>query len=289
MKDLSIIIVSYNTKEITKKCLETINESLSFDPTIRVEIIVLDNASKDGSVEEIQNTSLKIIALDENIGFGRGNNRAVKEAEGKYLLFLNSDIEVLKDAIPKMYNYFVQKENPYNFLGAKLLNKDFSLQPSCGPFYTLPVVFGALFLKGDYWGLTRYSPTTVKEVDWVSGACLMGKRSSFTDVGLFDESIFMYMEDIEFMYRARLQEYTTIFYPTAQFIHTGAASSGNRKTPVVNIYRGLQYFYKKHGNLFTRSFLGFLLYTKALLALGLGRMIRRGDIVQTYEEALSVL
>ena len=288
MKDLSIIIVSYNTKEITKKCLETINESLSFDPTIRVEIIVLDNASKDGSVEEIQNTSLKLIALDENIGFGRGNNRAVKEAEGKYLLFLNSDIEVLKDAIPKMYNYFVQKENPYNFLGAKLLNKDFSLQPSCGPFYTLPVVFGALFLKGDYWGLTRYSPTTVKEVDWVSGACFMCSKKDFLEIGQFDEKIFMYMEEIDLFYRAKKMGLSVGFTPFARFIHLGSASSKNKMRPMLNIYKGFLYFYKKHYSPFQVWILRNMLKLKSICAIWIGKLTRNPYLIATYEQAYTI-
>ena len=286
--DLSIIIPSFNTKNLLDRCLKSIANSLR-SSTMQYEIIVVDNASKDGTIELLKSKYPRVISIfnNSNMGYSKSNNFAITRAKGKYVLLLNSDTVVLKDGIEKLYLYC--KNNPKLFAGGKLLNEDMSSQPSCGPFYTIPVVALMLFTKGDYWGATRYSPNEIRRVDWVSGACLMGKRSSFTDVGLFDESIFMYMEDIEFMYRARLQEYTTIFYPTAQFIHTGAASSGNRKTPVVNIYRGLQYFYKKHGNLFTRSFLGFLLYTKALLALGLGRMIRRGDIVQTYEEALSVL
>ena len=286
--DLSIIIPSFNTKNLLDRCLKSIVNSLQTS-NLQYEIIVVDNASKDGTRELLKSKYPRVISIfnNSNMGYSKSNNFAITRAKGKYVLLLNSDTVVLKDGIEKLYLYC--KNNPKLFAGGKLLNEDMSSQPSCGPFYTIPVVALMLFTKGDYWGATRYSPNEIRRVDWVSGACLMGKRSSFTDVGLFDESIFMYMEDIEFMYRARLQEYTTIFYPTAQFIHTGAASSGNRKTPVVNIYRGLQYFYKKHGNLFTRSFLGFLLYTKALLALGLGRMIRRGDIVQTYEEALSVL
>jgi len=286
--DLSIIIPSFNTKNLLDRCLKSIMNSL-LSSNMQYEIIVVDNASKDGTRELLKSKYPRVISIfnNSNMGYSKSNNFAITRAKGKYVLLLNSDTVVLKDGIEKLYLYC--KNNPKLFAGGKLLNEDMSSQPSCGPFYTIPVVALMLFTKGDYWGATRYSPNEIRRVDWVSGACLMGKRSSFTDVGLFDESIFMYMEDIEFMYRARLQEYTTIFYPTAQFIHTGAASSGNRKTPVVNIYRGLQYFYKKHGNLFTRSFLGFLLYTKALLALGLGRMIRRGDIVQTYEEALSVL
>ena len=162
MKDLSIIIISYNTKEITKKCIDTIIQSLNYDTSIGAEIIIVDNGSVDGSVEMLQqiknlklkiknyNVKFKTILNKQNLGYAKANNLAAKNAEGKYLLFLNSDIEVINDAIPQLYNFFIRKENAFNFLGGKLLNKDLSPQPSCGPFYSLPVIFGALFLRGDY-------------------------------------------------------------------------------------------------------------------------------------------
>ncbi len=286
--DLSIIIPSFNTKNLLDRCLKSIVHSLQTS-NLKYEIIVVDNASKDGTIELLKSKYPRVITILNNVntGYSKSNNLAITKAKGEYALLLNSDTVVLKDGIEQLYLY--SKNNPKLFAGGKLLNEDMSPQPSCGPFFTIPVVALILFLKGDYWGATRYSPNKIRRVDWVSGACLMGKRSSFADVGLFDENIFMYMEDIEFLYRAKLQGYTTIFYPTAQFIHTGAASSGDRRTPVVNIYRGLQYLYRKHGTPLTRTVLRFLLYAKALSAIQLGRIMRSQALVQTYEEALSIL
>lgn len=294
MINLSIIIVSYNTREITKKCVETILESLSYDPKIKTEIIIVDNASTDGSVIEIKNVKLKVknenlklkvIESKANLGFGRGNNYGVKQAEGKYLLFLNSDIEVISDAIPKLYRYFTSKNNRFNFIGGKLFNKDMTPQPSCGPFYTLPVVFGALFLRGDYWGLTRYSPTHLTEVDWVSGACFICRREDFLKLAGFDEKIFMYMEEIDLFYRARKTGLRIGFLPEAQFIHLGNASSQKRTQPILQVYKGFLYFYRKHGAKWQITVLKIMLQLKALSAIWIGKLIKSQYLTETYEKA----
>lgn len=286
--DLSIIIPSFNTKNLLDRCLQSIMNSLR-SSNIQYEIIVVDNASNDGTRELLKSKypRVKTILNNFNMGYSRSNNHAIKEAKGMYIFLLNSDTVVLNDGIEQLFLYC--KNHPKSFTGAKLLNENMTPQPSCGPFYTLPVVGLMLFAKGDYWGATRSSPNETQRVDWASGACLMGQKSSFLDVGLFDESIFMYMEDIEFLYRARKKGYVAFFYPAAQCIHTGAASSVDRQTPVVNIYRGLRYFYEKHRSPRALSILQAMLWAKALLAIQLGRIIGRRDLVQTYEEAVSIL
>lgn len=297
MKDLSIVIISYNTREITRKCIETIMRSLSFDKEITAEIIIFDNTSTDGSVEEIKNekrkiknknVQLKIIESKENIGFGRGNNEAVKHAEGKCLFFLNSDIEVIEDAIPELYNFVIRKKNPFNFLGGKLLNKDLSPQSSCGPYYSLPVIFGALFLGGDYWGLTRYSPNKTQKADWVSGACFICKKTDFDLLGGFDKKIFMYMEEIDLFYRARKKNMTIGFYPSARFIHLGSASSTKRTQPILHVYNGFLYLYKKHHSRLQLQILKNMLQLKALVALWIGRLTKNKYLTDTYEKAFQI-
>lgn len=146
-----------------------------------------------------------------------------------------------------------------------------------------------LFAKGDHWGATRSSPDEVQSVDWVSAACLMGRKRSYEDLGLFDENIFMYMEDIDFLFRAKKKGYTVFFQPQARFIHAGAASSGQRRTPVVNIYRGLLYFYQKHHGFMAYSTLRLMLMVKALAAIVLGRIMGKRDLSFIYEEAIGVV
>ncbi len=107
---------------------------------------------------------IRLILNKENSGFGKANNQGVKIAKSKYILLLNSDTVTLNNAIEKLFNYFKENENLIHFVGAKLYNKDMTEQPSAAPFFTIPVVFAALFLKGDYWGLTRSSPNISKKI-----------------------------------------------------------------------------------------------------------------------------
>ena len=290
---LSIIILSYNTRRVTKDCLNSIFESLK-NSKISYEIIVIDNASNDGSQQMLNQLKSKRVAQDvlklifnkQNLGFARGNNQAVKTAQGEYLLFLNSDIVVLSNAIENLLKFHKQNEYRIDFLGGKLLNKNFTTQPSCGPFYSLPIIFAALFLRGDYWGLTRYSPDKTKEVDWVSGACILTKKEHFKKISGFDEDIFMYMDEIDLLYRAKQKGKRVFFYPKSRFLHLGFASSGGKSYPVIQVYKGLLYFYRKHHNKKRSLFLlKFMLKLKALIAILLGKLSNNRYLISTYEQA----
>src|SRR5574341_433021 len=155
--DLSIIIPSYNTKQLLSRCLDSIFQSLK-NAHILYEVIVLDNASKDGSVELLNKKYPQVIKLfnKENLGYGKTNNQGTRIAKGEYILLLNSDIQVLDKSVEVLYR-FIEK-HPKSFVGGKLFNEDGTPQASCGPMYTLPVVAMMLFGKGDTLGITRYSP-----------------------------------------------------------------------------------------------------------------------------------
>ncbi len=288
--DLSIIIISFNTKEITKNCIDSINRSL-YKSKIKYEIIVVDNNSHDGSKELLEklakDKSTKVVyhQTNDNLGFGRGNNVGVKIAKGKYILLLNSDTIVLNRAIEKLYDFYLKNEKKVHFLGAKLLNKDLTPQPSAGYFFTLPVVFAALLLKGDYWGLTRFSPNKFCQVDWISGACILTKKSIYNRLGGFDKNIFMYMEEVDLLYRARKLGYKTYFYNQAQIIHLGSASSGGKTFPILQVYKGFLFFYKKHYSFISLILLHIILKTKAAIAYLIGRIKNNKYLIETYEKA----
>lgn len=289
---LSIIILSYNTQKITEDCLQSIYASLK-NSTLPYEIIVLDNASKDDSPAMLRemakkHRNLHVILNKENIGFGRGNNQAVKTAKGTYLLLLNSDTIILDNAIEKTFQYYQEHENEQHFLGMKLLNTDKSDQPSAAAFFTLPVLFAFLFMRGDRWGATRNSPDKITKVDWVSGACIMCKKEYYDAVEGFDEGIFMYMEEVDLQYRARMKGYSTYFYPYAKIIHIGSASS-NKTYPILQAYRGFLYFYKKHGNPLSLRLLKIMLKLKALIAYTIGKVLKNQYLTHTYEEAYKLV
>lgn len=291
--DLSIVIVSYNTKKITEDCLESINRSLT-GTKIKYEIVLIDNNSQDGSQKLLETISrdvknnLVYKQSGENLGFGRGNNLGVKMAQGKYVLLLNTDVIVLNRAIEKLYNFYVENEELVHFLGAKLLNRDLTPQPSACRFFTLPVVFATLLLKGDYWGLTRSSPNKFCQVDWISGACIMTTKKHYQRLGGFDKDIFMYMEEVDLLYRAKKLGLNTFFYPDSQIIHLGSASSNGKTFPILQVYKGFLFFYKKHYSIFYLLILHVILKLKALIAYLVGRIKGNQYLIETYEQAFKL-
>jgi len=288
--DLSIVIVSYNTRLITANCINSINRSLRASK-IRYEIIVADNDSNDGShqllsaMSENKKNHLVYFQTNQNLGFGRGNNYAVSKSKGRLILLLNSDTIILNNAIEKLYYYYTRNAKKIHFLGPKLLNFNLTPQPSAARFFTLPVVFAALLLKGDYLGLTRSSPARLQKVDWISGACLMTTRKIYDRMKGFDKKIFMYMEEVDFLYRAYKKRLYTYFYPAAQIVHLGSASSQGKTFPILQVYRGFLYFYKKHHGLIQLFGLHLILKTKAAVAYFIGKIKKDQYLVKTYEEA----
>jgi GT2 family glycosyltransferase len=286
--DLSIIIPSFNTKHLTGRCLRSIIETLRRSK-LTYEIIVVDNASGDGTIEMLNTQIPQVIKIlnKENLGYSTANNMGLDIAKGTYVLMLNSDIEALNGSLERLYEFALAHQK--SFVGGKLFNEDGSLQPSCGPMFTLWYVCLMLFFQADKLSITRYSPNRAKRVAWVSGACMMGTRDSFYDVGLFDQGIFMYMDDIEFLYRAGSKGYKVFYTPHAKFIHTGAASSANSRAPVKNIFRGLLYFYRKHRAPAEVSMLKFMLTAKAKISIIIGNILGKQDVVRIYEEGLTLV
>ena len=292
--DLSIVIVSYNTKKITEKCINSINRSL-IHSRIKYEIVLVDNDSHDGSHELLEKMSqdkinhLVYFQTESNLGFGRGNNFGVKKASGEYILLLNSDTIVLNRSIEKLFDFYIANEKFIHFLGPKLLNFDLTAQSSVAKFFTLPVVFATLLLKGDYWGATRSSPNKFCQVDWVSGACIMTTKKIFERLGGFDKNIFMYMEEVDLLYRAKKIGLNTFFYPESQIIHLGSASSSGKTFPILQVYKGFLFFYKKHYSLFHLIALHAILKVKAIIAYLIGKI--KGDryLIETYEQAFKLV
>lgn len=286
--NLSVIIISYNTKALLAKCLKSVILSLK-KTNLSYEVIVVDNASIDTSVELVKKKypQTRLVENDSNLGFGAGNNQGINFASGETILLLNSDIEVLDRAIEKLYQFFKTLPEK-SVLGGKLFYTDMTPQTSCGPAYTLVNIFTALLLKGDYLNITRYSPNIFREVDWVMGACMLLPKKAFADIGRFDEAIFMYMDEIDWQFRAQKKGYRIYFYPDAHFIHVGAASSAGRTSPILNVFRGLLYYYRKHFSRTEIFILRVILVLKTILAIGLFTLTNKKDDQKLYIEALKV-
>lgn len=283
---ISIVILSWNTKKLLKNCLESLKD-------LKVEIIVVDNGSTDGSVEmlkkiQAQKTDLKTIFNQKNLGFSVANNQGIKIAKGDYLLLLNSDT-VVKGQAPLEMAEFLTKHAKVGALGCRLLNIDGSPQPSAGPFPDLWVTSVMLFAEHWLGSLVRSSFSKVKEVDWVMGAALMVSREAIKKAGLMDEGLFMYMDEVEWCYRIKKAGFKVMFYPGAEVIHLGGGSSQTgRKDPILNIYRGLLYFYKKHYPAYQLSLLRTMLKLKASGALLVGYLTNNSYLKKTYVEAFKI-
>lgn len=228
---LSIIIVSYNTKNITQNCLESIEKAQWRD---NYEIIVIDNNSKDGSVEMIHNRfpKVKLIENKENKLFAIANNQGARVAKGKYLLLLNSDTLIYEDNIQRMIEFFEHQKEEVICVGPKILNRDKSLQ-SCGApkygliehFLQLMAVHKYFPLIGKIWKTLPYSSNVTHQVGWVSGCCMMIPRNLYLKVGGLNENLIFYGEEPEFGYRSQKLGYKTIYFHEAEIIHLKGEST----------------------------------------------------------------
>lgn len=288
---LSIIILTYNTKNLTIACIESIirqyKEALEIG---EFEVIVVDNGSSDGTVESIKKQvlsimNLRIIENKENYGFSKGNNIGARKARGMYLFFLNSDTMVGDEGLVAMVT-FLEKNKHVGILGARLRNSDGTNQASAGKFYNLINVLFML-LGSERLGLLRFSPKIVQSVDWVSGAAMMVRKSLFDKLVGFDERFFMYIEDMELCFRAEKLGYLTYFYPHVTIVHREFGSS-NRTFAIVNIYQGLLYFYKKHMSSTEYTIAKLLLMAKACVAIVIGICTNNSYLTSTYRKALSL-
>ena len=228
MMNVAVIIVSFNTKELLRKCLasiekmETGNCPAERDPALRekLETIVIDNASSDGSPEMIKKefSQVKFIANKKNQGFAKANNQGLKIAKGDYLLLLNSDTEVRPGTLQKLEE-FAQNRPQAGVVGAKLLNPDGSIQPSV---YHFPTIWRAIKeywfgLKGSY---EKYAPTFEKEVEVeaVTGAAMLIPKKTIERIGYLNERYFFYFEDLDYCRRVRRAGLKVFYLPTAEIL-----------------------------------------------------------------------
>lgn len=258
--DVSFIIISWNSKNYLYECLITLQKSCLH---LSHEIIVVDNASTDGSLEMIQNNFPEVLLIrnQSNMGFAWANNQGIEVSCGRYLCLVNSDVEVYLGSIGFLLK---QMDNgpDIGLIGPKVLNTDLSLQSSCRTFPSIKkVLFRALkldttFPKVRFFSscqMTYWSFDSIRNVDVLSGCFWMIRREVFDQVGLLDTRFFFYGEDVDFCRRLNDNGWRVVFNPGAQIIHHGGASSS--KAPLrfwVEMQRAdLKYWLKHHGRIRT--------------------------------------
>ena len=253
--DVTIIIVSYNTRSLTLECLRSVESTTDLR---RAAIVVVDNASSDGSADAIESEfgdRLRLIRSDENLGFARANNLAARHADSKYLLLLNPDTVVLPGAIETLLAF--AHERPENRIyGGRTLFADRSLNPtSCWRRMTvhgltcqalgLSSAFrrSALFNPEAYAGWAR---DTIREVDIVTGCFMLITRALWDELDGFDESFFMYGEEADLCLRARRLGARPIITPEAEIVHYGGACEQVRSEKLVRLMQAKRMLIKRH-------------------------------------------
>lgn len=259
MIKLSVVIVNYNTMQILKNCLESIHSLIENDCN---EIIVIDNNSIDGSVDLIEKEfpRVKLIKNNENFGFGKANNQGMKQANGDFFLLLNSDTAASQEAIDRCLDWLESNPN-VGILGCRLKNPNNAIENSCGMFYSLwNAVFGGMELNKIFnrfkfikfhvpeYLLPALSIQETKNVDWVSGAFMLLRKDVFQQTFGFDENIFLYDEEFEWCYRVKKKGWKIVYFPLAEIVHIGKASSSLNNEIEINqrILSGKEYYFKKH-------------------------------------------
>lgn len=278
MGKLSVIIVNYNVKYFLEQTLASVQKAMQ---GIEGEVFVVDNASSDGSVEMVRHRfpQVRIIANTQNVGFSKANNQAIKEANGEYVLLLNPDTVVQEDTFRKIID-FMDTHPEAGGLGVKMIDGKGNFLPESKRGFPSPQVafykaFGleALFPKSHVFGRYRlgYLPEDeIAEVEVLAGAFMLIRKSVLDEIGLLDETFFMYGEDIDLSYRIIQAGYKNYYFPETQIIHYKGESTKKGSLNYVRMfYEAMAIFARKHfGKGKARLFnvvIQFAIWLKALL------------------------
>lgn len=290
--DLAIIIVSYNTRELTKQCLDSL---FAHKILPEFEVWVVDNASTDGSVDMLQKYSdINLIIEDSNLGFAKANNLAIKRAKAQYYLLLNSDTIVAENSINKLYTSAV--DQGFGISACKLLYTDMTFQPNGGdlpkfiPLMTwltglddLARLIGVRLPSFHFSSQQQFNT----RIGWVAGTAMLVKSEVIEKIGVLDEKLFMYVEDVDYCWRAANKNFRIGWVADTSIIHIGGGSSKNpRISQWRGEFKGLTYMYNKYYGRGAAILLRFLIIIFGLLRmLGFGVM-GKWDYVKAYGKVI---
>lgn len=254
--DVSIIIVNWNTKELLQDCLKSVYERAG---DVDYEIIVIDNASTDGSAEMVKKDFQRVVLIEnmENRGFAMANNQGMAVAKGRYVLLLNSDTIVLDESIANTVR-FADAHPQAGVIGCQVLNPDGTVQPTCFMFPSiLNMLLSSTHLykllpKSRFFGrehMTWWDRSDMRQVDVVTGCFMLVRREAIEKVGMMDERFFIYGEETDWCYRFKKNGWLAVFTPTTEIIHYSGASTKQRRTEMLlQLWGSTLLFFKKHKN-----------------------------------------
>jgi GT2 family glycosyltransferase len=268
---LSIIVVNWNTRGLLAGCLASV---YAHPPKGKFEVFVVDNASTDGSVQLARESfpQVRLIENSENLGFARANNQAIRECTGRFVLLLNPDTEVQPGALETLID-FMDEQQAAGAAGARLVNPDGTLQPSCHPAPTLSRELWRLFHLDALhpyacYPMGRSDLETPHQVDVAGGACLVLRRDALRQVGLLDEDYFIFSEEVDLCHRLRQRGWEIFWVPQSVAMHHGGRSTQQVAAAMfLRLYQGkVLYFRKHHGRLAAQRY-KLILLTAALARL----------------------
>ncbi len=305
MKPLvSIIIVNYNTRQLIKDCIKSIYDRVK---GVSYEVVVVDNASSDGSQEMIKQEfpEVLLIANDKNAGFGVANNIGASRCSGSYIMFLNSDTVLPEDTVTILLN-FLRSKPKAGIVGPAVVLPDGKPQPkTCGNFPGPRIIFNDAFFLSELFGKNElFSGMHIKtdqikgevlEVDWISGVCMLMEKSAFWEVGGFDPRFFMYSEDIDLCWKFKKKGLSIFRLNTSKIIHHCGASSKTDNQKIKNSIlqqRNLLTILSKNlGNrelLLIKSFLLIGLFFRTIIAFP-GLITRNSEIILKWNSSIARL
>ena len=240
MTDLSVSIVNTNSRELLLACLETL-------PRAETEIVVLDNASEDGSADAVRERfpDVRVIAQDLRAGFGANHNTVIRATEGRYVYVLNEDTTADDWAFERIVDY-LDAHPRVAALGPRLVYPDGRLQDSAWRFPT-PLVSAVGLLTAGKVGVKQSRGDDARGVDWVTGAALVLRREALDEVGLFDEEFFLYSEEVDLQFRLRQAGWEVHYFPEATVVHHESQFSAEIPERRINeMWRSRHRYWHKH-------------------------------------------
>lgn len=245
--DLSIVIVNYNDRRHLDACLLSLQKH---PPSVGHEVIVVDNASSDGSRDWIAGafSAVRLIANPENTGFSTANNLGVRVSRGEFVLFLNSDTVVPPGALDGLLAK-LKSDRSIGAAGPALVHGPRSYQVSFGRSVNFGAQFWQKLVLNPYHKVRRKRGGKDRTVGWLSAACLLCRRTAFEQAKGFDERFFIYFEDIDLCYRMRKAGWNLVHVPGIRVFHEGGATTSPRAAASRFEYRRSQlYYYRKHNS-----------------------------------------
>ena len=249
--EIAIIVPSWNTRELLAACLDSIAATAG---ELRVETIVVDNGSSDGSEALVRDRfpSVRLLANPDNVGFARACNQGAALTQAAYVVFLNSDAQLLPGALQRLLALAAAKPRA-GIIGAQIRNTDGSFQASHARFPSQMQAFlvlsglGRLVVGPWYPSRGPADEGEPQRVDWVSGACVFARRAALVELGAFDEDYFMYSEELDLCYRMHRAGWEVWYEPAAHVIHLGGASSKGRQAQrEAELYCSQVHFFHRH-------------------------------------------